>query len=230
MLRLWALGSNTESGVPYTDKEINPWLERASSRGTFPVLVGYCQDGPEMSSFRPLRPRPMQGQLWQCQKSSKEEQVPNQQFGSGSGGCGDDEMADDEDGGEDEEDEEDDDNNASLTENSVVVPPSRFGESRPGKNPWRVSPSNVSERQSPGIKYPQRHVARECFEMSLRIGEMFVVIVPLGSVKESLGKVARERILGELSPSTYPERQVTRDKYPQRHVAREWLKMSLRIG
>ncbi|GKF54873.1 hypothetical protein Tco_0165213, partial [Tanacetum coccineum] len=31
------------------------------------------------------------------------------EFGSGSGGCGDDEMVDDEDGGEDEEDEEDGD-------------------------------------------------------------------------------------------------------------------------
>ncbi|GJW16857.1 hypothetical protein Tco_0024293 [Tanacetum coccineum] len=31
------------------------------------------------------------------------------EFGSGSGGCGDDEIADDEDGGEDEEDEEDGD-------------------------------------------------------------------------------------------------------------------------
>ncbi|GJV20237.1 hypothetical protein Tco_1369257 [Tanacetum coccineum] len=36
------------------------------------------------------------------------------EFGSGSGGCGDDEIADDEDGGEDEEDEEDGDNEKAL--------------------------------------------------------------------------------------------------------------------
>ncbi|GJY59707.1 hypothetical protein Tco_0459599 [Tanacetum coccineum] len=43
-------------------------------------------------------------------KSEKEEQYESTpEFGSGSGGCGDDEIADDEDGGEDEEDEEDGD-------------------------------------------------------------------------------------------------------------------------
>ncbi|GJR29957.1 mediator of RNA polymerase II transcription subunit 11 [Tanacetum coccineum] len=46
---------------------------------------------------------------------------------------------------------------------------------------------------------------------------------------KSLGKVAQERIPGELSPSTYPGRHVTRDKYPQWHVAREGVKMSLGI-
>ncbi|GKD31339.1 hypothetical protein Tco_1242117, partial [Tanacetum coccineum] len=45
----------------------------------------------------------------------------------------------------------------------------------------------------------------------------------------SLGKVARERIPGELSPSDYPGRHVARDKYPQRHVARESVEMSLGI-
>ncbi|GJR98994.1 RNA-directed DNA polymerase, eukaryota, reverse transcriptase zinc-binding domain protein [Tanacetum coccineum] len=38
MMRLRALGSNTESGVPYTNKEINAMARKASSRGTFPVL------------------------------------------------------------------------------------------------------------------------------------------------------------------------------------------------
>ncbi|GJQ92370.1 ribonuclease H-like domain-containing protein [Tanacetum coccineum] len=46
---------------------------------------------------------------------------------------------------------------------------------------------------------------------------------------KSLGKVARERIPGELSPSNYPGRHVARDKYPQRHVARESVEMSLGI-
>nr|GEW38632.1 hypothetical protein [Tanacetum cinerariifolium] len=46
---------------------------------------------------------------------------------------------------------------------------------------------------------------------------------------EEDGDIARERIPGELSPSTYPGRHVARDEYPQRHVAREGVKMSLRI-
>ncbi|GJX87171.1 hypothetical protein Tco_0339185 [Tanacetum coccineum] len=45
----------------------------------------------------------------------------------------------------------------------------------------------------------------------------------------SLGKVARERIPGELSPSKYPGRHVAGDEYPQRHVPREGVKMSLGI-
>ncbi|GJV84492.1 hypothetical protein Tco_1524390 [Tanacetum coccineum] len=46
---------------------------------------------------------------------------------------------------------------------------------------------------------------------------------------KSLGKVARERIPGELSPSTYPGRHVARDEFPQRQVARERREMSLGI-
>ncbi|GJT41076.1 hypothetical protein Tco_0940941 [Tanacetum coccineum] len=46
---------------------------------------------------------------------------------------------------------------------------------------------------------------------------------------KSLGKVARERIPGELSPTTYPERHVARDEFPQRQVARERREMSLGI-
>ncbi|GJR96162.1 hypothetical protein Tco_0268336 [Tanacetum coccineum] len=51
------------------------------------------------------------------------------------------------------------------------------------------------------------------FPASLRWICFFVVV--------SLGKVARERIPGELSPSNYPGRHVARDEYPQRHVARD---------
>ncbi|GJX31879.1 hypothetical protein Tco_0241734, partial [Tanacetum coccineum] len=82
MVRLRALGSNTESGVPYTDEEINAMARKGKQRGHLPgvgrVLPGRARDY---------------------------ESTP--EFGSGSGGCGDDEIADDEDGGEDEEDEED---------------------------------------------------------------------------------------------------------------------------
>ncbi|GJQ96383.1 probable serine/threonine-protein kinase PIX13 [Tanacetum coccineum] len=48
-------------------------------------------------------------------------------------------------------------------------------------------------------------------------------------IQVSLGKVARERIPGELSPSNYPGRHVARDEYPQRHVAREGVEMPLGI-
>nr|GFA21649.1 hypothetical protein [Tanacetum cinerariifolium] len=132
MLRLQALGSNTPSGVPYTEEEINAWLEWASSGGTFLVLVGYCRDGPQMSSFRPLCPRlnarttltmlneyltkQMNLMMKLFRSDDKFSQMLNQdestpKFGNanGNGGCEDDEMASDEDGGENEEDEEDGD-------------------------------------------------------------------------------------------------------------------------
>nr|GEY31064.1 hypothetical protein [Tanacetum cinerariifolium] len=77
MLRLQGLGSNTPTGVPYTEDEIMDIVREASSGGTFMVLDGFCQDRPEYGG------------------------------GSGSGGCGDDEPGDDEDGDEDEEEEDD---------------------------------------------------------------------------------------------------------------------------
>ncbi|GKD33106.1 ribonuclease H-like domain-containing protein, partial [Tanacetum coccineum] len=47
MLRLQVLSSNTPSGVPYTDEEINALAQRASSGGTFPVLY---ESTPEFGS------------------------------------------------------------------------------------------------------------------------------------------------------------------------------------
>ncbi|GJT32395.1 hypothetical protein Tco_0922814 [Tanacetum coccineum] len=115
MLRLHGLGSNGDStpeGVPTQMMRSWPLFERASSGGTFPVLVGYCQDRAWMSSVRPR----LDARTSSMSKSSKRlfrsddkfSQMLNQyestpEFGSESGGCGDDEMADDEDGGEDEE-------------------------------------------------------------------------------------------------------------------------------
>nr|GEX00362.1 hypothetical protein [Tanacetum cinerariifolium] len=88
MLRLQALGSNTPSGVPYNEEEINAWLEWASSGGTFPVLVGDDKFS---------------------QMLNQDESTPEFGNANGSGGCGDDEMVSDEDGGENGEDEEDGD-------------------------------------------------------------------------------------------------------------------------
>nr|GFA70500.1 hypothetical protein [Tanacetum cinerariifolium] len=46
---------------------------------------------------------------------------------------------------------------------------------------------------------------------------------------KSPGKVAPERIPGELSLSTYLGRYVAPDSFPERQAARESLKISLRI-
>ncbi|GKE39248.1 hypothetical protein Tco_1462653 [Tanacetum coccineum] len=97
MLRLQGLGSNTPSGVPYTEEEINA-LDRKGKQGggTFPVLVNLI-----MKLFR--------SDDKFSQMLTQYELLPEFGNASGSGGCGDDEMADDEDGVEDEEDEEDGD-------------------------------------------------------------------------------------------------------------------------
>ncbi|GJU49011.1 phospholipase-like protein [Tanacetum coccineum] len=64
---------------------------------------------------------------------------------------------------------------------------------------------------------------------SSSISKSCTIPIRLISRQRSLGKVARERIPGELSPSNYPGRHVARDEYPQRHVAREGVEMSLGI-
>ncbi|GJT08415.1 hypothetical protein Tco_0842877 [Tanacetum coccineum] len=84
MLRLQGLGSNTPSGVPYTEEEINALARKRKQRGHLPgvgrVLSGWAIDvlSPPRLNARTTLP-------------------------IGSGGCGDDEMADDKDDGEDEE-------------------------------------------------------------------------------------------------------------------------------
>ncbi|GJR44945.1 hypothetical protein Tco_1313048 [Tanacetum coccineum] len=77
MLRLQGLGSNTPSGVPYTEDEIMAIVHGGKSDDKFSQMLTQLESQPEYSD------------------------------GSGSGGCGDDEPGDDKDGGEDEEDEDD---------------------------------------------------------------------------------------------------------------------------
>ncbi|GKA29489.1 hypothetical protein Tco_0715734 [Tanacetum coccineum] len=92
--RLQGLGSNTSTGVPYTEDEIMAIVRR----GTFPVLVGFCRD--KARSFHPrlhARTPPMS-----CLRSLSHSL--STVVADGSAGCGDDEPGDDEDGGEDEED------------------------------------------------------------------------------------------------------------------------------
>ncbi|GJW39788.1 zinc finger, CCHC-type containing protein [Tanacetum coccineum] len=136
MVRLRALGSNTESGVPYTDEEINAMARKGKQRGHLPG-VGRVLPGRARDVLIPPPPPPPQcthnsGDVQKLKKKNKyltkqvnlmmklfrsddkfsqmlRQYESTPEFGSGSGGCGDDEIADDEDGGEDEEDEEDGD-------------------------------------------------------------------------------------------------------------------------
>ncbi|GJT96595.1 probable aldo-keto reductase 2 [Tanacetum coccineum] len=139
MLRLQALGSNTPSGVPYTEEEINALARKGKQRGHLPgvgrVLPGRATD----VLIPPPSPPPQcthnSGDVEKLKKKNKYltkqvnlmmklfrsddkfsqmltqyESTPEFGNASGSGGCGDDEMADDEDGDEDGgEDEEDGD-------------------------------------------------------------------------------------------------------------------------
>ncbi|GKA22884.1 hypothetical protein Tco_0708846, partial [Tanacetum coccineum] len=87
MMRLHGLGSNTETGVPYTEDEI------------MAIICGGKQRGHILGVDRVLPgQRTMLSQL---------ESQPEIGGGSGSGGCGDDEQGDDEDDNEDREDEDD---------------------------------------------------------------------------------------------------------------------------
>ncbi|GJS00904.1 putative mitochondrial protein [Tanacetum coccineum] len=81
----------------------------------------------------------------------------------------------------------------------------------------------TEKRSMPWLKGQASGAPSRCWNGLLRDGERCFAIC------WSLGKVARERIPGELSPSNYPGRHVARDKYPQRHVARESVEMSLGI-
>ncbi|GJU55598.1 retrotransposon gag domain, retroviral aspartyl protease [Tanacetum coccineum] len=94
MLRLQGLGSNTETGVPYTEDEIMAIVRGGKQRGTFPVLVGFATTGhvilPRLHARTPLT----------SLSSKKREGANASGGGSGSGGPGDDEQGHDEDDGE----------------------------------------------------------------------------------------------------------------------------------
>ncbi|GJW33227.1 transposon protein, mutator sub-class [Tanacetum coccineum] len=106
---LYGLGSNTPSGVPYTEDEIMAIVRGGSSEGTFPVSDDkFSQMLTQLDSQREYG------------------------GGSGSGGCGDNEPGDNKDGGEDGEDEDDteeydleDDCEAELDEITETLDPHR---------------------------------------------------------------------------------------------------------
>nr|GEZ88663.1 hypothetical protein [Tanacetum cinerariifolium] len=96
MLRLYGLGSNTPSGVPYINDEIRVIVHEDKQRGHIlgvgRVLLGHGTVIPPPPSRT---------------HSSDLESHPEYGGDSGSGGCRDDEPRDDEDGGKDGEDEDD---------------------------------------------------------------------------------------------------------------------------
>ncbi|GJW64884.1 hypothetical protein Tco_0116768 [Tanacetum coccineum] len=177
MLRLQALGSKTPSGVPYTDEEINALDRKGKQRGHLPG-VGRVLPGRATDVLIPPPPQCTHNS-GDVEKLKKKNKYLTKQFGSGSGGCGDDEMADDEDGGEDEEDEEDGDivmyldrvniefiqlstvAHISLTEN-LWAPPSRSGKSLEKESlasfPLQLIPGDMSLGMSiPATCRPGRH-------------------------------------------------------------------------
>ncbi|GJW56760.1 hypothetical protein Tco_0103491 [Tanacetum coccineum] len=130
MLRLQGLGSNTPTGVPYTEDEIMAIVRGGKQRGHIPgvgrVLPGQGTVIPPPSqsthSADIARLKKREKRLTKqvnmfmrlfrsddkfSQMLNQLESQPEYGGGSGSGGCGDDEPGDDEDGGEDEEDEDD---------------------------------------------------------------------------------------------------------------------------
>nr|GEW23125.1 hypothetical protein [Tanacetum cinerariifolium] len=98
MLRLQGLGSNTETGVPYTEDEIMAIVRKGKQRGNL-LSVGMVLPG---HGTYVLSPPCLDAHTPSMSKSSK--RVTSGLRNSGIGGCGDDESSDDEDGGEDEED------------------------------------------------------------------------------------------------------------------------------
>ncbi|GJR17965.1 retrotransposon protein, putative, ty3-gypsy subclass [Tanacetum coccineum] len=129
MLRLQRLGSNTETGVPYTEEEIMAIVRKGKQRGHLPgvgrVLPGRATDGcppPPQSTVDPADVEKLKKSNKSLTKQVKmmmrlfrsddkfsqmlDQFESSPEFGgaSGSGGCGDDEPGGDEDGDEDEED------------------------------------------------------------------------------------------------------------------------------
>ncbi|GKC43470.1 hypothetical protein Tco_1061192 [Tanacetum coccineum] len=168
-LRLQALGSNTPSGVPYTDEEINTQAQKGKQRGHLPG-VGDVEKLKKKNKYL-IKQVNLMMKLFRsddkfAQMLNQYESTPK--FGSRSGGCEDDEMADDEDGGEDEEDEEDGDTLSratcrpgklstvaliSLTE-IKWAPQCRSGKS-PGKESLASFPLQfIPGDKSPGIGIP----------------------------------------------------------------------------
>ncbi|GKB86104.1 hypothetical protein Tco_0958376 [Tanacetum coccineum] len=102
--RLQRLGSNTETGEPYTEEEIAAIVRNGKQRGHLPGVDNKSPNHTSKMMMRLFRSDNKFSQMLDQFESSPEFGGPN-----GGGGCGDDEPGGDEDGDEDEEDEEDGD-------------------------------------------------------------------------------------------------------------------------
>ncbi|GKB28171.1 hypothetical protein Tco_0867572 [Tanacetum coccineum] len=96
-----ALGSNTPSGVPYTNEEINALTRKGKQRGHLPG-VGDVEKLKKKNKYLTKHVNLM---MKLFRSDDKFSQMLNQyesthEFGSRSGGCEDDEMADDEEDGD----------------------------------------------------------------------------------------------------------------------------------
>ncbi|GKA59314.1 hypothetical protein Tco_0758627, partial [Tanacetum coccineum] len=101
-----ALGSNTDSGVPYTEEEINALARNGKQLGHHPGVGRILS---RRATNVNLMMKLFRSDDKFSQMLTQYESTPEFVNACGSGGCGDDEMTDDEDGGEDEEDKEDGD-------------------------------------------------------------------------------------------------------------------------
>nr|GEW93973.1 zinc finger, CCHC-type [Tanacetum cinerariifolium] len=106
MLRLQGLGSNTPTGVPYTEDEIMAIARGGKQRGHIPG-VGQVLPGQGTVIPPPSQGTHLADDIARLKKREKLLTKQVNMFMSGSGGCEDDEPGDDEDGGEDEEEEDD---------------------------------------------------------------------------------------------------------------------------
>nr|GEU32541.1 ribonuclease H-like domain-containing protein [Tanacetum cinerariifolium] len=199
MLRLQGLGSNTPTGVPYTEDEIMTIVRGGKQRGHIPgvrrVLPGQ----------RTVIPTPSQGtHLADIDRLKKHEKLLTKQVnmfmrlfrsddkfsqmltqlesqpeyggGSGSGGCGDDEPGDDEDGGEDEEEEKDDRNTSTMALNCLTKICGPDVVAREGIT-FDLFRSTFPGRHVARESHPRRQVARDSQELSP--GKMENVVVLL---------------------------------------------------
>ncbi|GKE72100.1 hypothetical protein Tco_1534141 [Tanacetum coccineum] len=100
MLSLQGLGSNTSTGVPYTEDEIMAIVRGGKQRGHIPSVGKVLSRQGTVKMFMKL----FRSDDKFSQMLMQLESQPKYGGGSRSGGCGDDEPRDDEDGDEDEED------------------------------------------------------------------------------------------------------------------------------
>ncbi|GJX33614.1 reverse transcriptase domain-containing protein [Tanacetum coccineum] len=173
MLRLQGLGSNTPSGVPYTDDEIMAIVRRGKQRGHIPgvgrVLPGQgtvipppppCTHSSDVAKLKKSEKRltkqvNMFMRLFRSddkfsQMLTQLKSQPEYGGGSGSGGCRDDEPRDDEDDGEDGEDEDDSGDMSpgkGKTKNYCRTIP---GDTSPGKGKTKNYCRTIPGDMSPG--------------------------------------------------------------------------------